>query len=223
MQNTTDPQWPVASPLPQGCWHPKCGLQCWHQQPGSPLTCSTRSTPRNLTFTHRGLAQGLLSPTCLLPTYIIMCLQVTFQNKLPSYFNCNVSTCTENAKVSVTGELLIYKWRAALGWLHLKPLRKASHPYLVSLATETQLRETPSLKLGERPAEKNCTPVGESLFFRDFMRHCFNLGQINFLTPFLLQYTEISCLGGYGSMSYLASSQILQLSAKGWIFPKTKY
>lgn len=83
-----------------------------------------------------------------------MCLQVTFQNKLPSYFNCNVSTCTENVEVSVTGKLLVYKWRA---------LTKASHPYLVSLATETQLRETQSQTGGKGLQKKLYTCGGKPL------------------------------------------------------------
>lgn len=73
MQNTTDPcgQSPdlchraAAKTRPSCCWHHKCGFQGWHQQPESPLGCST---PRNLTFTHCGTAQGLLSPTCFLST-----------------------------------------------------------------------------------------------------------------------------------------------------------
>lgn len=91
--------------------------------------------------------------------------------------------------------------RPPLGWLHLKPLTKASrqaYPSLVSLATETQPRETPSFKLSGKRLQKIYTPMGKSLFFRDLIRHCFKLGGINFVIPFLpLQYTEIPCLGRF--------------------------
>lgn len=103
-------------------------------------------------------------------------------------------------------------------------LTKASHPYLGFTGSWNTSERNTQFQTGGKGCTQNYPPVGESLFFRDFERHYFNLGQINFVTLFLpLQYTKIICLGGYDSMIYLASSQILQLSAKGWVFPKIKY
>lgn len=118
---------------------------------------------------------------------------MTIQNKLLSYSNCNVSTDTKIAKVSVTGELFVYKQRAWSDqqWSCLSGTIRTSVTSGVSFTGFTgnwnTIARNPQFQTWGISVAENIYAYGEKPFLQGF-----NLARIHFVFLFHpLQYTEI--------------------------------